>query len=214
MTELERALVALGRELELPSAPQLGAAVRARIERRRRRRPWLVLALALLAAAAVALAVPQARSAILRFFHIRGAQVSIVDRLPPISTRVRLGRPARLADVPYHVLLPEGRNPDAVFVSLDTIWLRYSGRLLVAEVRTGGPAILKKVGAQGTIVRYVSVGGSPGIWIEGTPHALFLPGGTVKLARNTLLWQRGELTLRLEGAFDRKEAVRIALTFR
>ncbi|HEY6055886.1 MAG TPA: hypothetical protein VIU86_18290, partial [Gaiellaceae bacterium] len=79
MSELEQALVALGRELALPPAPDLAAAVGGRLERRRRLRPWLVVALALLAALAVAFAVPQARSAILRFFHIRGAQVTLVD---------------------------------------------------------------------------------------------------------------------------------------
>lgn len=214
MTELERALVALGRGLELPPAPDLAAGVAARLERRRTLRPWLVAALALLAALAVAFAVPQARSAILRFFHIRGAQVSIVDRLPAVSTAVQLGEPTTLERVPFHVLLPDGRTPDAVFTAPDGVWLRYGDRLLVAEIRTGSPWFVKKVAVNGTTVRYLAVGGSPGIWIEGAPHGLFLPGGGVKLARNTLLWQRGELTLRLEGAFDRKQAVRIALSFR
>ncbi|HEY6055093.1 MAG TPA: hypothetical protein VIU86_14250, partial [Gaiellaceae bacterium] len=214
MSELEQALVALGRELALPPAPDLAATVGGRLERRRRLRPWLVVALALLAAAAVALAVPQARSAILRFFHIRGAQVTLVDRLPAVSTRVRLGAPTTLERAPFRVLLPNGRRPDAVFAAPDGVWLRYANRLLVAEIRTGSPWFVKKVAGQGTTVRYLTVGGAPAIWIEGTPHDLFLPGGAVKLARNTLLWQRGELTLRLEGALDRKDAVRIALSFR
>lgn len=212
MTELEQALVALGRELELPPAPDLAAAVRARIERRRLR-PWLVAALAALAALAVALAVPQARSAILRFFHIRGAEVSIVDRLPPVSAHPSLGRPTTLAAAGFRVLLPDGRRPDAAYAAPDGIWLRYGDRLLVGEFRTGGPWFVKKAVASSR-VRYVSVGGAPGLWIEGAPHALYLPGGGVRLARNTLLWQRAELTLRIEGAFTKAEAVRIALRFR
>src|SRR2546426_9394472 len=70
MTELERALVALGRELDLPPEPDLRSRVRERIERRPRYRRVLVPALALLVALGIALAVPEARSAILRFFHI------------------------------------------------------------------------------------------------------------------------------------------------
>ena len=70
MTELERALVQLGRELDLPTEPDLRSRVRERIERRPRYRRALVPALALLVALGIALAVPDARSAILRFFHI------------------------------------------------------------------------------------------------------------------------------------------------
>src|SRR2546425_11723135 len=70
MTELERALVALAREIDFPPEPDLRSRVRERIERKRFARP-LVLAVALLALAfGIALAVPPARSAILRFFHI------------------------------------------------------------------------------------------------------------------------------------------------
>lgn len=212
MSELERALVALGREIELPPTPELAAAVRARIERRRLR-PWLVAALALLAAVAIAFAVPQARSAILRFFHIRGASVSLVEKLPPVSAHPSLGPRTTLAHAPFRVLLPEGRRPDAVYAAPDGVWLRYGDRLLVAELRTGGPWFVKKATASSR-VRYVTVGGQPGLWVEGAPHALFLPGGGVELARNTLLWQRGALTLRIEGAFTQAEAVRIALGFR
>jgi len=57
MTELERALVALGRELDLPPEPDLRSRVRERIERRPRYRRALVPALALLVALGIALAV-------------------------------------------------------------------------------------------------------------------------------------------------------------
>src|SRR5437899_11608372 len=83
MTELERALVALGRELDIPPEPDLRSRIAERIERRRpRHRRAAVLALALLSALGIALAVPPARSAILRFFHIGAVTIERVEPLP------------------------------------------------------------------------------------------------------------------------------------
>src|SRR5919199_2875703 len=83
MTELERALVALGRGLDVPAAPNFAPLVRARLERRERVRRGLVVAFAAGATAiAVAMAVPQARTAILRFFHIGAVTVTHVRTLP------------------------------------------------------------------------------------------------------------------------------------
>src|SRR5438093_11036646 len=87
MTELERALVALGRELDLPLEPDLRARVAGRIERRSRYRRVAVLALALLAALGIALAVPPARSAILRFFHVGAVTIERVETLPVARER-------------------------------------------------------------------------------------------------------------------------------
>ena len=88
MTELERALVQLGRELDIPAEPDLRSRVRERIERRAalsaRPRPGAAL---LLVALGIALAVPDARSAILRFFHIGSVTIERVDTLPPARER-------------------------------------------------------------------------------------------------------------------------------
>src|SRR5256885_13147909 len=68
----------------MPEAPDLRSRVRERIERRRPRyRRALVPALALLVALGIALAVPEARSAILRFFHIGAVTIERVETLPP-----------------------------------------------------------------------------------------------------------------------------------
>jgi hypothetical protein len=88
MTELERALVLLGRELDFPAEPDLPPRVRARIERKRRVRRTLVFAVALVVVAfGIAMAVPDARSSILRFFHIGSATVERVHTLPPARER-------------------------------------------------------------------------------------------------------------------------------
>src|SRR5438105_2103223 len=113
MPELERALVALGSELEFPATPDLVGPVRRRLARRA---PWCVLAfaLALLAVAfGIAMAVPQARSAILRFFHIGAVTVERVETLPRAEQRPlvaglgpALARPAAEKRAQLKVKLP------------------------------------------------------------------------------------------------------------
>ncbi|MEP7114113.1 MAG: hypothetical protein ABI862_12675, partial [Ilumatobacteraceae bacterium] len=55
-----------------------------------------------------------------------------------------------------------------------------------------------------------------GYWIEGSPHQLMFVFGdnvqddTLRLATNTLLWQRGDRVYRLEADIDLATALRIA----
>src|SRR6266516_6601271 len=88
MTELELALAALGHDLDVPPTPELAPRVRERIERRSGRRRAFAVAFALVVlAVGIAFAVPDARSAILRFFHIGAATVERVETLPPARER-------------------------------------------------------------------------------------------------------------------------------
>jgi hypothetical protein len=82
------------------------------------------------------------------------------------------------------------------------------------------PEFLKKVTAMG-VVEQVTVGGEPGYWFSGEPHfftyrdaAGNLREEQTRLAGNTLIWQRGDLTLRLEGELPKEEAIRIAESMR
>ena len=82
------------------------------------------------------------------------------------------------------------------------------------------PEFLKKVTAMG-VVEQVTVGGEPGYWFSGEPHFFTYrdAAGTLReeqtrLAGNTLIWQRGDLTLRLEGELPKEEAIRIAESMR
>ncbi len=67
----------------------------------------------------------------------------------------------------------------------------------------------------------LQVAGQPAAWIEGGgPHllAVFDRHGVVvetrtRLAGNVLVWQRGALTVRIEGGLDRDRAVALAATF-
>ena len=91
-------------------------------------------------------------------------------------------------------------------------------RILVTEIAGSDftPEVGKKLAATGTQVEFVPIRGSvgPGVWIQGRPHIVRFPGGPLRLAANTLIWTRGQLTLRLEGAASLEQAVAIAETLR
>lgn len=204
MTELERALVRLSEELAFPEAPDVTERVLGRIadvsaRSRRVGRRALVLAFAVLALAlGAALAVPQARTAILEFFRLRGATVERVESLPRVPPEAEghldLGRllpPGRLGvDLP-EVLVPEALGPpDAAYVSEEPYGQRLS---LVYEPREGVPAspysgvgilvtefvgegatrYVEKLAEGGTRVEAVRVGRYRALWLEGSPHVVF-----------------------------------------
>jgi hypothetical protein len=213
MIDLELELRDLAAHLDMPPAPPLAGAVRTRLDRRRHRRRVLVLALAgLVAALAVALAVPGSRASLLRFFHVRGAAVTLVDRLPRLTTRRSLGTPIPLKQAPFRLLLPSDRLPQQVYAGGGGYWLRYPGVLLFEYESRAGTTLLKKA-ATGADVEYVDVRGEPGIWV-GARHAVYLPGGPPRAAGHVLIWQHGSLTLRLEAAVGRERALAIARSMR
>ena len=63
----------------------------------------------------------------------------------------------------------------------------------------------------------MTVDGEPGYWLDGAPHTLLYehPSGGIRevparLVGNTLVWQRGEQTLRLEADVTKERALAIA----
>ena len=244
MNELERALVALGGELEVPEAPDLAPAVLAAIEGRRTRtvrrlprRAALVVALvAVLAALTATLAIPEARSALFRVLHIGGARIELVDDLPrvPAQTDLELSLGNRVSlqearDSASFDLRELDDEPDRVYVGLnDTVWFLYGTpervRLLVAQtpLRAVDQGLLvKKLSGPGTRVEPVSVGGAPGVYLGGEAHFLLLLDelgnpveDSARLARDVLLWAEGGIGYRLEGDFERDEALELARSLR
>ena len=236
MTALELQLVDLGRELDVPEAPDLAPAVIAQIaprSRRTGRRRWL-LAVALLVVAAIGatLAIPSARSAFLRVFHIGGEEIRVVDKLPAIKPELNLdvALGSRITLVEAQRRFPTrlrrlDEKPDAVFYARETgtVWFLYGSvehvRLLVAQtpgsVDTG--LFAKKMASPGTALDYVSVAGDPGLYLSGKPHFVMLvdPSGrpvpdSVRLAKNVLLWSHGGVAYRLEGELTKKKALEVA----
>jgi hypothetical protein len=234
--ELEQRLLELGRALDFPPAPDLAAAVLARLPDRRagRRSPVrraLVLGLGVaLLLGGTAMAVPTSRDAILRVLGLRGVRIERVPKLPalPASAGTKLGLGERIPPsrarhaAGFAALLPASAT--AVYLGHDVPGGRISllvGRALVIELRGNtAPFILKLISAstQHTLVR---VNGGPGVYLFGAPHELvFLPssGGVqadrVRLAGNVLLWQQGPLTLRIEGTHTLKQALALARSLR
>jgi hypothetical protein len=236
MNELERRLADLGAQIGFPAEPNVAAAVVARLEERPRRPfPWRRVAFALavvVVAIGAAFAVPQARTTILRWFHLRGVTVERVETLPPAVERSQaggLGRPysRSVAEgvVGFRLALPpfEHGRPRRVYVrdaQLASVIVRAHGRsVLLSEFRSGDPEFLRKSVGSETRVEPVRVDGSPGLWIEGATHALIYPGGsagpeTILIHGNVLLWVHGRLTLRLEAQLDKGEALRLARAIR
>jgi hypothetical protein len=78
-----------------------------------------------------------------------------------------------------------------------------------------GKVILAETG-----VERVQIAGRPGYWLEGAKHVIAYRTErgsfeqSPRLAGNTLVWQRGPITLRLEGEISRAQALRIARSVR
>jgi hypothetical protein len=231
MTELELELRALGWELAVPDAPDLAGPVASRI-RRRRTISRALLAIALAATAVgIAFAVPPARSAILRFFHLEGVTIERVDTLPAGRARA-IGRslgasmPLGAAErrLEFRFLLPPDASPTrarVVGTTLGTVLLERGGKpLLLSEFRGQIFELMKKVVGPSTTVAEVQVAGAPGIWVEGPTHFLYLGKAgaiadlPVAVHGNVLLWQRDGLILRLQGRVGERDAIRLAESIR
>ena len=242
MSELEHALVALGHELAVPEAPDLAPRVLAALEapaRPARMRLAVVLVAVLVAVLLAALAIPDARSALARFFHIGAARIEVVDELPAVEPQPpeldlepALGERVTLAEARRRAgydLLELDEAPDRVYLGpRDSVWFLYGRpdavRLLVAQtpkLSIDEAFIFKKLASVGTNVETVSVRGKPAYFLSGEPHEVILLDQydlpvqeTLRLARNTLLWEEDGRTLRLEGNLSRAEAVAIAESLR
>ncbi len=235
MSTLEQRLHELGHELAFPPEPDLAPGVRERVHGRPF--PWRAVAVAfavVVLAVAAAFAVPQARSAILRWFHLGGATVERVETLPPASERSLtrdLGRPLPLAEAERRigfdlVLPPLDHKPAHAYVigdSVATVLLRSHGKtvLLSQFLSAGDETMLKKLSVNATVIEPVDVRGDPGLWLEGAPHVLaWIDRATgyrerpIKIRGNVLIWVHGGLTLRLEGRLSKAQAVELARTIR
>jgi hypothetical protein len=195
MSELELALVDLGREIEFPPTPELAPAVRARLAEGRAPRfapggrRALLIALAVLAVAIGAvMAVPQTRAAILEFFRLRGVTVERVDELPTVpinddfnelflGERVTLDQARERAE--FEVVVPKALDdPDGVYfsnspsggmVSFVYGTVEEPTALFTQFRATVEEVIFKKVAAT-TRVEPVTVDGEPGYFLSGDPH--------------------------------------------
>jgi hypothetical protein len=238
--DLEQRLLALGAALEVPAAPDLVAGLPARLgERppsRHTGRPagrgrTLALAFAgLLALAGAAMAVPSSRHAVLRVLGLRGVRIERVQRLPPagrpprrsgksspgLGTRIPFASARRAAG--FTALLPA--HPVPAYLAHDVPGGRISlviGRVFVTEFRGTGVPFAQKILGPNTRLTHVRVAHGPGAFLSGAPHEVLFATSTgslesarVRLAGDVLIWQRGPVTLRMEGVHSLRQALALA----
>ena len=158
-------------------------------------------------------------------------------RLLQLGQRTTLERAS--GELGFTPLLPRAAGePDDVFVSTRTpggeLSLTYrpgagmpaTGNaglgLLVGEFRGDlAPEYYGKIAGETTRIERLRVDGDRAIWIEGAPHLFFyrppdseFAESELRLAHNVLLLERGNLLVRLEGAFDRERAIELARSLR
>lgn len=133
---------------------------------------------------------------------------------------VEVGRldPERFGE-PAAVLITEpglGRAAVLVYAAGDALPEAAAPGVGALLTTTRGELVLGKLlGSAG--YEQVAVGGSTGVWISGPAHEVFwfddegqFQRDTARLAGNTLVWQKGDVTYRLESALDRDAAIAAA----
>lgn len=174
---------------------------------RRRRSLLTVLAIGVLAPAAGAVAFPGARDDVLEWLQIKSVEVRRAPQLPPgarDATPNELGVPVSLAQAKRRagfepVLPPRLGDPREARLRDGVVTVVYHRGIRLAQLRGAlDENLLRK------IVTTNEVRAVPeGIFVQGRHVYLYLrPDGTVTEARTTgttLIAQRGDLLLRLEG---------------
>ena len=204
----------------------------------------VVLAVLALGAGAAIAASPGLRDSFLELIGVRGARIQEVPKLPagPRQPGVELGPRTSLVEAERRADFPLRRIRRPGFLAPDRVHLRdvdgtpivtfafAPRRTLTASPYTGAgllftqfrarvdDTLLRKLAA-GTRVERVRVTRARGYWLEGGRHTISYRSrrgalGPARLAGNVLIWQRGPVTLRLEGEFSKARALRLARSVR
>jgi hypothetical protein len=143
--------------------------------------------------------------------------------------------------VGFPIVLPRGDGPgppDEAYAAsvaggdrLSFVWRARVGLPAAPATRVGllltefravlDDGSVTKLARSDTLVEAVDVDGQAGWWLEGAPHFLLYTDhrgepieDRARLAGNTLLWQVGDVTLRLESTLDKDAALAIARSVR
>lgn len=216
---------------------RIGQSRRVPVRRIRPIRRSLAIAFAsllLLAGAAVA-AVPGLRDPVLDWLGLRSVKIERVPSTPKLPKRApgddlglgeRMSLAAARKQVRFAPVVPQELGPSTAYVDRfvpgGTLSLVYrNGKLLLTQFRGRAPRqYLRKFVGPDVPIERVDVNGARGIWIGGESHGLVyvdangsLRSDSARLAGPTLLWRRGDLLLRLEGARTKAAALRLARSF-
>jgi hypothetical protein len=234
--ELEQRLARLVDALDLPPSPDIVPATLARLperrprRRRRVRRSVAVALAAILVLAGAAFAVTPARHAILSVLGLRGVRIERVPRLPPglsgagarggLGRRIPINRARHAAG--FTAVLPQSTS--AAYLDSNIPGGRITlltGRLLITEFRgTSIPVVFKVIGP-GTRFRQLRIHGGPAVYLSGAPQELITQesSGAIRTERvrrvgNVLVWQRGSVTVLIEGTHTLRRALGAARSLR
>jgi len=213
-----------------------------RLHARRRARRRVVVALIATLAVTATLAIPPARAAVTSFFDIGAVRVHEEPPPGPVAGPLVLGELTALdaAQARMPAVVPTARG----FESPDEVWLddRTGGitslvyrakpslpaarqtpgiGLLVQEFTGDGSGFLHKYLGNGLRARQVRVGPYDGVFITGGDHFLAYDDATGagrtedgRLAGNALIFQREQLTIRIEGNLPLSRMVAIGASLR
>ena len=239
---MEQRLAAFGATLTFPRADELVDDVLAALDAEvrplgsRRRHLLLAAAAVLVVIAALVAAVPGSRHAVARWLGFENLRIEHVERLPeevapsvPAAAPApsRLGPEVSLDDAAATTgVVPrvaEGLGePLSVHAPGDRyVAVRYGvdgGEVIVATLPGDlEPGLFTKLVDGGVEIVDVEVGGMPAYWITGRQHVLMYvdPAGQVqesRLADDTLVWEQGDVIVRVEGDIPLERAMAIAET--
>lgn len=191
--DLERQLRELGDALAFDDA-ELADAVLARIEAEpaSRHRIWPAAAAVLLLVALGVALLPDARHAVAKWFGLDGVEIEIDPEL--VLESLATAPPPVVVDLP-------GPGESSV--------IDVGGRQILVSTLDGelSPGLITKSVQSSAQVTEVDVDGAPGLWIAGSAHEILYESAAgeivfERMAADTLLWQRGEVLMRVEG-FER-----------
>ena len=159
----------------------------------------------------------------------QGTRVTLSEARAQAGFALRVATAAELGDPDeiYLETLSAGNRVTFVYRSRPGIPVSSQAGVSAVVVEFQGSVdqnVMGKVTGPATKVESVSVAGPPsgaGVWLEGEPHQVIYRDSrgnfiqdTLRLAGNTLIWEQGSLTLRLEAQVTKDVAIRIAESFR
>ncbi|MFD9705135.1 hypothetical protein [Lentzea sp. NPDC059081] len=212
---LEAALRDLGRQVHVPEPPAVTAQVLTRINAPRKRNRWLTTVIAAVTAFAVAFAVsPAVRAGVQSLLEFAGVEFRTeapASTAPPLPSQEVSLDDAR-EQMPFEIHLPAKLGtPDRITVHEGRfVSLHYGDLTLDQFDGTISSTIGKLVHGEG-----VEQFGDK-VWIP-QPHEFFYIDRNgawhteqPTKAAQTLLWQRDQVTMRLEGPLTRERALEIS----
>jgi hypothetical protein len=211
----EAALRDLGRRIHVPEPPDVTAQVLTRINAPRRRNRWLAALVAAVTAFAVAFAVsPAVRAGVQNLLEFAGVEfrTSAPQSVAPPLTGNEVSLEEARKEMPFEIHLPEELGePDRITVHEGRFVTLHYGNLRLDQFDgTISSTIGKLIHQEG--VEQID----DKVWIP-YPHVFFYIDRDgqwhteePQAAGQTLLWQRGQVTHRLEGDLTRERALEIS----